>query len=96
MDLMRTLCNFGLGNGFHIPCCEAIWLEENSFFEEFPVIYALSHLKKVTVASMGGWCDRIWRWGDLGINNLLLAPLDRVAISSLFAKLKGIVLEENK
>lgn len=52
-DLMKALCKFDLGNGFHIPFWKAIWLEELSLGEEFLGHYALSCLKKVSVAGMG-------------------------------------------
>ncbi|XP_058783403.1 uncharacterized protein LOC131658085 [Vicia villosa] len=40
--------------------------------DDFPELYCISSLKKVSVAGMGGWNGGVWRWGDLGISDLVV------------------------
>ncbi|XP_058742108.1 uncharacterized protein LOC131614555 [Vicia villosa] len=57
-----------VGNGFSTPFWEACGLNNASLMEVFPDLYVVSSLKKVSVAAMGGWCEGVWKWGDLGIS----------------------------
>ncbi|XP_058782871.1 uncharacterized protein LOC131657498 [Vicia villosa] len=61
-------CCFKVGNGFNTPFWEVAWLNDDCLSEVFPELFAISLLKNVSVAGMGGWSDGIWKWGDLGIS----------------------------
>ncbi|XP_058742123.1 uncharacterized protein LOC131614573 [Vicia villosa] len=56
-----------IGNGYITSFWHSCWKEERSLKELFPLTFSSSKLKNASVASMGGWRDDVWEWGDLGI-----------------------------
>ncbi|XP_058756589.1 uncharacterized protein LOC131629807 [Vicia villosa] len=58
---------FEIGNGYITSFWHSCWKEERSLKELFPLCFSFSKLKNASVASMGGWRDDVWEWGDLGI-----------------------------
>ncbi|XP_058741567.1 uncharacterized protein LOC131613943 [Vicia villosa] len=80
-DLFIENCCFKVGNGFNTPFWEVCWLNDICLSDAFPELFAISLLKKVSVAVMGGWSDGVWKWGDLGIS------VDEAVEAGLFSKL---------
>ncbi|XP_058746973.1 uncharacterized protein LOC131619951 [Vicia villosa] len=80
-DPFVSNCLFYVGNGFSTPFWEACWLNNVCLMEAFPELYRVSSLKKVSVAAMGGWCEGVWKWGNLGI------PEGAALEAGLFVKL---------
>ncbi|XP_058776133.1 uncharacterized protein LOC131650440 [Vicia villosa] len=66
-DPLAFNCRFEIGNGFVTPFWEARWLGNLCLKEDFPNLYAESLLKRVAVASMGGWVNGEWKWGNFGV-----------------------------
>ncbi|XP_058751483.1 uncharacterized protein LOC131624543 [Vicia villosa] len=60
-------CRFSIHNGFSTPFWEAKWLEGCTLKEDFPNLYKISCLKKVSMTAMGGWVEGEWKWGDFGL-----------------------------
>ncbi|XP_058780626.1 uncharacterized protein LOC131654465 [Vicia villosa] len=77
-------CRFMVGNGFNTPFWEVCWLSDACLSDVFPELYAISLLKNVSVAVMGGWYDGIWKWGDLGISE------DEAVEAGLFSRLMSL------
>lgn len=67
LDPIAGGCKFIIHNGFQTSFWFAAWLDDTPLFENFPDLYKLSGFKNVSVATMGGWKDDVWKWGDLGL-----------------------------
>ncbi|XP_058783223.1 uncharacterized protein LOC131657889 [Vicia villosa] len=66
-DPVAFNCRFVIGNGFVTPFWEARWVGNVCLKEEFPKLFAASLLKRVAVASMGGWIDGEWKWENFWV-----------------------------
>ncbi|XP_058734072.1 uncharacterized protein LOC131605774 [Vicia villosa] len=67
-DPVETKCRFEIGNGFITPFWEARWVDHFSLKEFFPFLFSVSSFKRVAVASMGGWVNGVWKWGNFGVS----------------------------
>ncbi|XP_058732778.1 uncharacterized protein LOC131604350 [Vicia villosa] len=93
-----SYCCFKVGNGFNTPFWEASWLDNSILMKTSSKLFSASSLKKVLVAAMGGWCDGVWKWGDLGISDVGLGEPDFLAmytgLQALLESFRG--MNENK
>ncbi|XP_058763698.1 uncharacterized protein LOC131637124 [Vicia villosa] len=87
-DPLISNCSFKVGNGFSTPFWEVGWINSSSLSDDFPDLFELSSLKKVSVAVMGGWREGVWVWGDLGISGAEVAEKN---LSPRLAVLRGLL-----
>ncbi|XP_058726570.1 uncharacterized protein LOC131597930 [Vicia villosa] len=66
-DPIELNSRFGVGNGFITPFWESRWVDNHFLKELFPKLFLVSSLRRMAVASMGGWVDGVWKWGNFGV-----------------------------
>ncbi|XP_058777732.1 uncharacterized protein LOC131651991 [Vicia villosa] len=98
LDPLISNCCFKVGNGFNTPVWEVRWLNNYVLMESFPNLFLASSLRKVSVAAMGGWCEGIWKWIDLGISGTVVHEsgifLEYTVLRDLLESFRG--LQEGK
>ncbi|XP_058732744.1 uncharacterized protein LOC131604314 [Vicia villosa] len=67
-DAIANNCSFLVGNGFTTSFCHSKWALDTPLKDSFPSLFAMSRLKNVSVACMGGWNGGQWKWGDCGLS----------------------------
>ncbi|XP_058756019.1 uncharacterized protein LOC131629236 [Vicia villosa] len=61
-------CSVTIGNGFNTSFWHSRWMGNHCLKDSFPEAFALSALKFVSVATMGGWSGEEWHWGNFGLD----------------------------